>query len=220
VGACALSAVDAFIRANTRLGRHPLVPEVSLHLASAITPIWTASEDSLATSGVEPPFWAFAWPGGTATARYILDHPEFVRGRAVLDLAAGSGIAAIAAVMARAEPVTAADIDPTARAAIALNARANGVELVIAAGDPLDAVPPADAVILAGDVCYQRDMAARVIDWLRAARRAGAEVWLADPGRAYLPSTGLSEMARIKVPTSLELEDREMRETVLYRLTE
>jgi predicted nicotinamide N-methyase len=218
VGTRALNAVDAFIRANTRLDRHPLVPEVSLYLASAITPIWTASEDSLATSGVEPPFWAFAWPGGAATARHILDHPEGVRGRVVLDLAAGSGIAAIAAVMAGAATVIAADIDPTARAAIALNARVNKAEVVVADGDPLAQEPPSDGLILAGDVCYARAMAESVIDWLHAARRAGAKVWLADPGRAYLPSTGLSEMARIEVPTSLELEDREMRETVLYRL--
>jgi predicted nicotinamide N-methyase len=219
VGARALSAVDAFIRANTRLGRHPLVPEVSLHLASAITPIWTASEDSLASSGVEPPFWAFAWPGGAATARFILDHPDRVRGRAVLDLAAGSGIAAIAAAIAGAGAVTAADIDPTARAAIALNARANGVELAIAAGDLLARAAPSAGLILAGDVCYARAMAERVIDWLRAAHRAGAEVWLADPGRTYRPTTGLAEMARIEVPTSLELEDRALRETVLYPLT-
>jgi len=218
MGTGALNAVDAFIRANTRLDRHPLVPEVSLYLASAITPIWTASEDSLATSGVEPPFWAFAWPGGAATARHILDHPEGVRGRNVLDLAAGSGIAAIAAAMVGAASVFAADIDPTARAAIALNAQSNGVEIVISDGDPLTQEPPSEGLILAGDVCYARAMAERVIDWLHAARRAGAEVWLADPGRAYLPTTGLSEMARIKVPTSLELEDRKMRETVLYRL--
>jgi predicted nicotinamide N-methyase len=219
VGTRALSAVDAFIRANTRLDRHPLVPEVSLYLASAITPIWTASEDSLATSGVEPPFWAFAWPGGAATARFILDHPDRVRGRAVLDLAAGSGIAAIAAAKAGAEPVTAADIDPTARAAIVLNARANDIEIVIADGDPLARPLPSAGLILAGDVCYARAMAERVIDWLRTAHRAGAEIWLADPGRAYLPATGLCEMARIAVPTSLELEDREMHETVLYRIT-
>ena len=219
MGTRALNAVDAFIRANTRLGRHPLVPEIRLYLASAITPIWTASEDSLATSGVEPPFWAFAWPGGAATARFILDHPAGVRGRAVLDLAAGSGIAAIAAAMAGAASITATDIDPTARTAIALNAKANGVEIAIASGDPLAREPPSDGLILAGDVCYARAMAERVVAWLHAARRAGADVWLADPGRAYLPTTGLSEMARIEVPTSLELEDREMRETVLYRLT-
>lgn len=220
MGARALSAVDAFIRANTRLGRHPLVPEVSLHLASAITPIWTASEDSLVTSGVEPPFWAFAWPGGAATARFILDRPDRVRGRAVLDLAAGSGIAAIAAAKAGAGPVTAADVDPTARAAIALNARANEVEIAISDGDPLAQGPPKEGLILAGDVCYARAMAEQVIDWLRAAHRAGTEVWLADPGRAYLPMTGLNEMARIEVPTSLELEDRKLRETVLYRLVD
>ena len=214
-----LSAGGEFIHANTRPLRHPLVPEIVLQLADAITPIWQASEDSLAASGVEPPFWAFAWPGGAATARYILDHRDAVRGRNVLDLAAGSGIAAIAAALAGAAAVTAAEIDPMARNAIALNARANKVTLTISEGDPLDAPAPADTLILAGDVCYERKMAERVMVWLHAATRAGAEVWLADPGRNYLPKTGLKEMARLEVPTSLEHEDRDMRETVLYRLT-
>ncbi|MQA67283.1 MAG: methyltransferase [Alphaproteobacteria bacterium] len=213
------SETQAFVRAQTRPARHPLVPEITLRLASRITPIWTASEESLATSGVEPPYWAFCWPGGAATARFLLDHPERVTGRRVMDIAAGSGVAAIAAAKAGAAWVSAHEIDAYARAAVAVNARANNVAIDIPAGDPLDAVPPADAVILAGDVCYQRDMAARMIDWLRRAHAAGAEVWLADPGRAYLPEIGIEECARYTVPTSLELEDREMRETVLYRLT-
>lgn len=214
----------AFIRANTRLAAHELVPEISLHLAETITPIWTASEQALQEIGTEPPFWAFAWPGGAATARFILDRPELVRGRKVLDIAAGSGIAAIAAAMAGAAEVVAAEIDAMACAAIALNAAANAVNIAISGDDPLT-VPlagprAADMLILAGDVCYERIMAERVIAWLRAARTAGAEVWLADPGRTYLPKTGIEEMARIGVPTSLELEDRELRETVLYRLSD
>ncbi|MFM2128948.1 MAG: hypothetical protein RL477_494, partial [Pseudomonadota bacterium] len=204
--------------ANTRLQAHPLVPEIRLWLADAITPIWTASEQALEEAGIEPPYWAFAWPGGAATARFILDAPARVRGREVIDIAAGSGIAAIAAGGAGAVRTTAVEIDATACAAIALNAGVNGVGLTISAEDPLQGPPPAGALILAGDVCYQRDMAERMIAWLREAVHAGAEVWLADPGRAYLPTSGLVEMARIEVPTSLELEDRETRLTVLYRL--
>ncbi len=209
----------AFIRANTLVQSHVLVPEIRLHLADKITPIWTASEQALEEIGIEPPYWAFVWPGGAATARFILDRPELVSGRPVLDLAAGSGIAAIAAAMAEAASVTAAEIDASARAAIALNAALNDVALGISEGDPLAGAPPGDTLILAGDVCYQRDMAERVLAWLHRARAACSEVWLADPGRAYLPKTGLAEMARIGVPTSLELEDRNFRETVLYRLT-
>jgi predicted nicotinamide N-methyase len=209
----------AFIRANTLVQSHVLVPEIRLHLADKITPIWTASEQALEEIGIEPPYWAFVWPGGAATARFILDRPELVSGRPVLDLAAGSGIAAIAAAKAGAASVTAAEIDASARAAIALNAALNDVALGISEGDPLAGAPPGDTLILAGDVCYQRDMAERVLAWLHRARAAGLEVWLADPGRAYLPKTGIAEMARIGVPTSLELEDRNFRETVLYRLT-
>lgn len=208
----------AFVRANTRLARHPLVPEIALHLALEITPIWQASERTLEARGVEPPFWAFAWPGGAATARYLLDHPERITGRAVLDIAAGSGIAAIAAAKAGAARVAAAEVDEFARAAIRLNAEANGVALEIPEGDPLAGAPPGEGLVLAGDVCYERAMAARVIAWLTRAAEAGAEVLIADPGRAYLPEAGLEEVARLMVPTTLELEDREARETVIYRL--
>jgi predicted nicotinamide N-methyase len=214
------STAEDFVCAQTRPTHHPMLPEITLQLADAITPIWTASEDSLTETGIEPPYWAFAWPGGAATARYLLDNPAAVRGRVVYDIAAGSGIAAIAAARAGAQSVSACEIDATARAAIGINAAANGVSITIPEGDPLDAMPPAGAVILAGDVCYQRDMAERMMAWLHRAREGGAEVLLADPGRAYLPQTGLEECARYRVPTSLELEDREMRETVIYRLSD
>lgn len=213
------AAQDArFIAENTRAARHPLVPEITLRLATEMTPIWHATEEALRTEGVEPPYWAFVWPGGAATARHLLDHPETAAGRRVLDLAAGSGIAAIAAALAGAAEVTAAEIDPLARAAIALNARANGCAVALTGEDLLAAPPPRDTLILAGDVCYQRDMAARMTGWLARAAQAGSEVWLADPGRAYLPAEGLSEIARYAVPTSLELEDRDSRDTVIYRL--
>ncbi len=208
-----------FIADNTRPGRHPLVPEITLRLADRITPIWHATETGLEAQGVEPPYWAFVWPGGAATARLLLDRPERVAGRRVLDVAAGSGIAAIAAARAGAAAVTASEIDALAAAAIAENARANGVDVEVVLDDLLAAPAPAgERLILAGDVCYERRMAERMAIWLGAAARAGAEVWLADPGRAYLPGAGLEEIARYAVPTTRELEDRETRETVIYRL--
>jgi predicted nicotinamide N-methyase len=209
---------EAFIAANTAPGHHPLVPEIRLSLASAITPIWHASEENLAAKGVEPPFWAFAWPGGAALARFLLDHPETVRAKDVLDIAAGSAIAAIAAGLSGAARVRAADIDTLALAAIARNAGLNGVEIEVIAGDPLAAPPPTADLILAGDVFYDREMAARIGPWLRAARDGGTEVLVADPGRAYLPKSGLQAIGSYAVPTVLDLEDREVRETVIYRL--
>jgi predicted nicotinamide N-methyase len=211
-------AADAFIAANTKPGHHPLVPEIGLHLASAITPIWHASEESLAETGVEPPFWAFAWPGGAALARHLLDHPETVRGRDVLDIASGSAIGAIAAGLSGAARVRAADIDPLACAAIVRNASLNRVAVEVVPGDLLDAPPPAADLILAGDVFYDRQMAARIEPWLRSARARGTEVLVADPGRAYLPKSGLQSIAAYAVPTNLDLEDREICETVIYRL--
>lgn len=207
----------AFVRANTALARAPLVPELLLHLASEITPIWRATEAWMARQGVDPPFWAFAWPGGQATARHVLDHPALVRGRRVLDFAAGCGVAAIACARAGAVAVEAAEIDPLAAAAIALNAAANGAAVGVLAGDVVGC-PCRWDLILGGDVCYEAPMTRHVLPWLR--RMAGAaEVWIADPGRAYLPAEGLRELARYAVPTTLELEDRTLRDTVLYRLS-
>ncbi|WP_428396046.1 class I SAM-dependent methyltransferase [Lichenicoccus sp.] len=206
----------AFIAAQTRLASAPLVPEIMLHLASEITPIWQASEDFLARAGIEPPFWAFAWPGGQALARYVLDHPALVAGKRVLDFAAGGGIAAIACAMAGAACVEAADIDPLAAVAIARNAAANGLSLDVLARDVVGE-PPRWDLILCGDVCYEAPMTRHILPWLRRCADRG-EVWLADPGRAYLPPDGLVAIARYDVVTSLELEDRTLRPTVLYRL--
>jgi predicted nicotinamide N-methyase len=192
------------------------VPEIALHLASEITPIWQAAEAWLAERNIEPPFWAFAWPGGIATARHILDHADKLRGRRVLDFASGCGIAAIAAAMAGAT-VEAAEIDGLAIAAIAMNAEANGAAVTPLARDVVGEAGGWE-VILAGDVCYEAPMTAHIWPWLRARAAAGVEVWLADPGRAYLPREGLLPFARLAVPTSRELEDREERHVVLYRL--
>jgi predicted nicotinamide N-methyase len=206
----------SFVATHTVLDRATLVPEIALYLASEITPIWQATEAWLAEYGVEPPFWAFAWPGGQALARHVLDNPTIVAGRRVLDFAAGGGIAAIACALAGAASVEAAEIDRLARAAIALNAAANGIAIALPDHDIVGAECRWD-LILCGDVCYEAPMTGHILPWLH--RMAGhAEVWLADPGRAYLPRDGLAAFADYRVPTSLELEDRTERQVTLYRL--
>jgi predicted nicotinamide N-methyase len=212
-----LTAAESFVRANTILAAPSLVPELTLHLASEITPIWHATETWLHERNVEPPFWAFAWPGGQALARHVLDNPACVAGRRVLDFAAGGGIAAIACALAGASSVEAAEIDALAVAAIGLNATANRAAVSAAAGDVVGTACRWD-LVLCGDVCYEAPMTGHILPWLRR-MAATAEVWVADPGRAYLPTTGLTEFARYLVPTSLELEDRTEREVVLYRLS-
>jgi predicted nicotinamide N-methyase len=207
---------EDFVVAHTTVARASLVPEIALHLATEITPIWQATEDWLREKNIEPPFWAFAWPGGQATARLLLDEPQRVAGRRVLDFAAGCGIAAIAAAKAGAALVEAAEIDPLALAAIRLNAMRNGVAVATQEGDIVGADCRWD-VILAGDVCYEAPMTAHILPWLRA-MASRCEVWVADPGRAYLPGQGLEPMARHAVPTSLELEDRTLRAVTIFRL--
>ena len=207
---------EAFIRAHTALRRPSLVPHIQLHAAAEITPIWQATEDWLAERGVAPPFWAFAWPGGQALARHILDHSEVVSGRRVLDFAAGGGIAAIACALAGAASVEAADIDPLACEAIRLNAIQNGVEVRVADTDLVGQDGGWD-LILCGDVCYEAPMTGHILPWLRRLAHQ-ADVWIADPGRAYLPTTGLRSLAVYRVPTTLELEDRTEREVTIYRL--
>jgi predicted nicotinamide N-methyase len=212
------SNAAAFVRGHTILAAAPLVPEIALHLASEITPIWQATEDSLARGQVPPPFWAFAWAGGQALARYITDHPEAVAGRDVLDLASGSGMVAIAAAKAGARHVIAADIDPFAGASIALNAALNSVSIQIESRDLLDRGPAGWGVVLAGDVCYEEPMASRMLALLRRTASRHRLALLGDPGRAYLPREGLAELARYTVPVSRELEDREAREGVVYKV--
>ncbi len=206
---------DRFVASHTLPGTAPLVPEVRLYLASEITPIWQATEDWLAERNIAPPFWAFAWPGSQALARHVLDFPGLVAGKRVLDFAAGGGLAAIACAMAGAAAVEAAEIDGLADAAIRLNAGLNGVGVALA-GDVVGAACRWDA-ILVGDVCYEAGPAARIMAWLRTMARE-AEVWMADPGRAYLPTEGLAAFADYVVPTTLELEDRAERKVVLYRV--
>ena len=207
-----------FVRANTAIVAPPLVPEIRLHLATEVTPIWQASEESLARGAVPPPFWAFAWAGGQALARYLLDRPETVAGRFVLDFGSGSGLVAIAAAKAGARSVLAAEIDHFAVAAIVANAALNHVAVPVTTADPIDTADPRWEIVTAGDVCYEREMTDRLVPWLRSLAGGGCLVLLGDPGRAYLPTDGLRRLASYTVPTSLELEDSTARDGVVWRV--
>jgi predicted nicotinamide N-methyase len=209
----------AFILENTRPQRPPHTPELVLQLADEVTPLWRLTEEALAEIGLPPPFWAFAWAGGQAVARYVLDNPDVVAGKRVIDFAAGSGIVAIAAMKAGASGALAADIDGFCASAVALNARANGVEMAFTDQDLLDGPPPDDAdVILAGDICYEQPLAGRVLAWLGAARDAGKTVLIGDPMRTYFPREGLIKLAEYQVPTTRELEDYEIKRTSVWTL--
>jgi predicted nicotinamide N-methyase len=209
---------EAFIRQNTALQPVPHAPEISLYVADEITPIWSMTEGALGAMGISPPFWAFAWAGGQALARYVLDHPEIVAGKSVLDFASGSGLVAIAAMKAGAARTLACDIDPMCDAAIAVNAEANRVTVEAVITDLLDHPPPAVDVILAGDICYERALTGRVLAWLQAARAAGVTVLIGDPGRTYFPKSGLDKLAQYEVRTTRELEDYEIKRTGVWTL--
>ncbi|HWE46943.1 MAG TPA: methyltransferase [Caulobacteraceae bacterium] len=203
----------AFIRSHTRLQHPPHAPELQLWLADEITPIWRMTEEELGAMGLPPPFWAFAWAGGQAIARYLLDHPREVAGKRVLDFATGSGLVAIAAAKAGAAQVTGADIDDFCAAAVVLNAQANGVEIAFTGENLLEAPPPEVDVICAGDVCYEKPMTEKVLSWLAAAHDRGVRVLIGDPGRSYFPREGLTQLAEYQVTTTRELEDYEVKRT-------
>ncbi|KLK94233.1 50S ribosomal protein L11 methyltransferase [Microvirga vignae] len=206
----------AFIRAETRLLPVPHTPELSLYVADEATELWHRTEEELGEIGLPPPFWAFAWAGGQALARYILDHPETVRGRRILDFASGSGLVAIAAMRAGAAEVIACDIDSFAIAAIQLNAEANSVTVTPVQTDLIGQDQGWDTV-LAGDICYERDLAERVTDWLFALSRKGATVLIGDPGRSYLPKERLERLEVYEVPVTRTLEDAEIKKTSVWR---
>lgn len=204
-----------FIRDNTSILAPPLVPEVLLHLAHEAVPIWQKTEEELGELGLPPPFWAFAWAGGQALSRYILDHPATVRGKSVLDIASGSGLVAIAALKAGAASALAADIDSFAVSSIALNGALNGVALPATAEDLLARPPEAFDVILVGDLFYEKAVAARCLAWLR---QSSSDMLIGDPGRSYLPKDQLIEVASYSVPVSRDLEDAEIKKTAVWRL--
>jgi predicted nicotinamide N-methyase len=209
----------AFIRAHTRLLAVPHAPEIRLYLADEATALWENTEEELGEIGLPPPFWAFAWAGGQALARYVLDHPELVRGKRVLDFASGSGLIAVAAAIAGAAKVEASEIDKFAVAAIGLNAEANGVDLTVHAGD-LAGEDRGWEVVLAGDVSYERDMAERVTGWLAALASRGARVLIGDPGRTYLARERLQVVAEYRVPVTRALEDMEIKRTQVWAFRE
>jgi predicted nicotinamide N-methyase len=205
----------AFLRAHTRIARPTLVPEVQLHVADDVVGLWEAMETEGGGAGQDPPFWAAAWPGGQALARYVLDHPGTVAGRRVLDLGAGSGLVAVAALLAGARAVVASDVDPYSHTAVALNAELNGVSGIEVVGDVLADELPDVEVVLAGDVCYDREMTGRVLPFLGAAWLGGASVLLGDPGRAYVPKEGLVEQAAYDV---VDADGGPVRRTTVWRL--
>jgi predicted nicotinamide N-methyase len=209
----------AFVRRHTRLTPVPGLPGLRLQLADDVMVVMQLAGTELGQPDPALPFWAFAWAGGLAVSQYLVDHPEEVAGRRVLDVASGSGLCAVVAMRLGAASVHAVDIDPFSQAAVALNARANGVRVGFSRQDLLGAPPPPCDVILAGDVCYEETMAGRMLEWLRLAARGGTRVLLGDPGRAYLPA-GLERLASYRVRTSRELEDAETKESAVFRFAE
>lgn len=208
----------AFILANTELVAPPLVPEIRLHLAAESLPIWQKTEDELGAVNVPPPYWAFAWPGGQALSRYLLDEPALVVGRGVLDLGAGSGLAAIAAAKAGSPDVLASDVDVLALAAVRLNAAANAVAVQTTCVDLLDRDWGGVDVVLVGDLFYERELAARVLTCIGRAAAQGALVLVGDPCRNYFPQCRFAPAARYDVPVSLDLEDSLVKPTTVWRL--
>ncbi len=206
-----------FIRDNTEILTPPLVPEMSLHLATEVVELWEKTEAELEDMALPPPFWAFAWAGGQALARYVLDNPGLVEGRRVLDFGAGSGMVAIAAAMAGAAEVTAVDICAFAQDAILLNAKVNGVKIARETRDILDEDPDVD-VLLCGDVFYERPLADRLLAWIDRAQARGATVLVGCPGRTYLPKERLEEVAVYSVPVTRVLEDADIKRTAVRRL--
>ena len=206
----------AFIRENTRLLSPPLAPHLKLWLADEAVPLWRRTEEELGEIGLPPPFWAFAWAGGQALARYLSEHPATVAGRRVLDFASGSGLVAIGAALAGAASVEASEIDGFAVAAISLNAETNGVRIDVREGDLIGRDESWD-VVLAGDISYERDGAAAATEWLAGLAARGATVLIGDPGRAYLARDRLEEIAHYAVPVTRELEDSEIKRTGVYR---
>lgn len=214
-----ISDKAGFIRANTRLGPVPLIPEVAMFLADEAVPLWHKTEQEMGETGLPPPFWAFAWAGGQALGRHLLDHPHLVRGKSVLDLASGSGLVAIAALKAGAAEATAADIDAFARTAAELNAQQNNVRMSLIDTDLLT-VPTGKRwdVVLAGDIFYERDTAARAFDFLQRQSATGATILIGDPGRSYLPQNKLRRIAEYAVPVLRDIEDGAIKRTSIWML--
>jgi len=208
----------AFIRANTHPAAPPLVPEITLHLTDDTVPLWQKAEEQLNQMNVPPPFWAFAWAGGQALARYVLDNAAVVTGRSVIDLGAGCGLSAIAANLAGARDVLAADVDPLSCHAIVLNATANGAALRTTTENLLAAPPPPADVLLIGDLFYEKDLSDDVITWAAKLASNGATVFVGDPNRTFFPGNRFDKIAEYSVPVIPALEDTEFKTTAVWRL--
>lgn len=213
-----LSHRRALIGRHTRLQQVKGVSGVRLHLADELPPVWRATEAALGITGAPIPFWAFAWAGGLGIARFLEEHPDEVIGKHVVDLATGSGLCAIVAMRLGAARSSGIDIDPFAEAAVALNARANGVKVGFIGRDVLDDDPPNADVLLAGDTWYEGALAKRVLPWLRRAAAKGTRVLIGDPGRRYLPADDLIRLATFDVYTTTQLEDREVLQARVFTL--
>lgn len=208
----------AFVLRHTRLRPVPGAEHLRLHLADEVLPLWRATQVESGDGDAPLPYWAFAWAGGLALARYLREHPERVAGRRVFDVASGSGLCALAALDAGAADAVAADVDPFSWAAIALNARAAGRRIAVVRRDVLDGDPPEADVVLAGDTWYETGLAARIWPWLQRCRAAGIDVLVGDPGRAYLPTDGLVPLATYEVRTTTELEDQAQKSAGVFEL--
>lgn len=219
MAALSATAARAFVRRHTTLRAVPGVPAIRLHLADDVLALWRATQLATADDEAPLPYWAFAWAGGLALARYLREHSVAVTGKRVLDLGSGSGLCAIVAAQAGAASVMAVDVDPLAAAAIEMNARANGVRVSVARRDVLDDDPAAEIdVVLAADCWYEERFAARVTSWLQRVRGVGMDVLVGDPGRRYLPVSRLEELARYDVRTTTELEDLDQKVARVYAL--
>jgi predicted nicotinamide N-methyase len=207
-----------FILANTTLLAVPLTPEIQLYIAHEAVPLWQKTEEELGEIGLPPPFWAFAWAGGQALARYVLDTPKAVANKSVVDIASGSGLVAIAAMKAGAAHVLAADIDSFAVASMAINAKANNVTLATTSIDLLQTPPPRVDTILVGDLFYEKSIAEKVFAWLTVAKSQSSQVLIGDPGRSYLPKDRLIKLAEYNVPVTRDLEDAEIKRTAVWTL--
>ncbi|MDX2274748.1 MAG: methyltransferase [Hyphomonadaceae bacterium] len=212
-----IADIPAFIRENTRVLPVTYVPELQLHLADDAVALWEMTEEQLGELGLPPPFWAFAWAGGQALARYVLDHPELVRGKSVLDVASGSGLVGIAAMRAGAASALCADIDSFACDAARLNAALNRVT-IDPTSDDLIGADVAQQIVMVGDLFYDRDLAPRVFEWLAALERAGKTVLIGDPGRTYLPRDKLAQIAAYDIPVTRALEDAEIKRAAVWKL--
>ncbi len=219
MSAAAVRSARRIIAATTRLTGVPYVPEIRLQQADDPFTVWETLEKEAGQASLPPPFWAFPWAGGQALARHLLDHPALVAGMRVLDVASGSGLVAIAAARSGARRVVAADVDEMAVRAISVNAAANGVRVTPVLADLLDGDADGADVVLCADAFYEKDLAERILAFLRRAHAGGTRVLVGDPGRAFLRTAGLSRLTGFEVPVTVALEGMTAKQATVYEMT-